>query len=267
MPDPTNVDFGRMSDDYARFRPGFPDSFFDRLETHLTLDGATALDLGTGAGHVALALAARGARVTGLDISGPQIDAARRSAARQGVDGRAEFHVRPAEATELAAGSVDLVTAGQCWVWFDHDRALTEVIRVLRPGGLHVTAHFCYLPQHSAVAARTEALILEHNPDWKMAGWTGIYEKHIELMPQQPMRLVEQFCYDHQQPFTHEQWRGRIRTCNGVGSGPLTDRQVNDFDRDLAALLEQEFPAEPLHIEHRVWAVITRKPPALETSP
>jgi len=265
MPDPTHVDFGRRSDDYARFRPGFPDSFYDRLEDHLSLDGATAVDLGTGPGLVALALAARGARVTGLDVSPLQIDTARRSAVEQGLDGRTEFHVRPAEATEIATASVDLVTAGQCWVWFDHDQALAEVVRVLRPGGLHITAHYCYLPRRSAVAARTEELILQHNPGWTMAGWAGIYEKQIELMPQRRMRLVEQFCYDHQQPFTHEQWRGRIRTCNGVGSGPLTDRQVDDFDHELAALLEREFPAEPLLIEHRVWAVITRKP--AETSP
>ena len=139
------------------------------------------------------------------------------------------------------------------------------MVRVLQPGGLHVTAHYCYLPRRSAVAARTEELVLQHNPGWTMAGWSGIYEEQIELMPQQRMRLVEQFCYDHLQPFTHEQWRGRMRTCNGVGSGPLTDRQVDDFDRELAALLEREFPDEPLLIEHRVWAVITRKPP--ETSP
>ncbi len=265
MPDPTNVDFGRRSDDYARFRPGFPDSFYDRLENQLSLDGATALDLGTGPGHVALALAACGARVTGVDISRRQIETARRSAAEQGLDGRTEFHVRPAEATELAAGSVDMVTAGQCWVWFDHERALAEVVRVLRPGGLHVTAHYCYLPRRSAVAARTEELILQHNPGWTMAGFTGIYEKQIEQMPQRRMRLVEQFCYDHLQPFTHEQWRGRIRTCNGVGSGVLTDRQVDVFDRELAAVLEREFPDEPLLIEHRVWAVITQKP--RETSP
>ena len=110
-----------------------------------------------------------------------------------------------------------------------------------------------------------EELILQHNPGWTMAGFTGIYEKQIEQMPQRRMRLVEQFCYDHLQTFTHEQWRGRIRTCNGVGSGVLTDRQVDVFDRELAAVLEREFPDEPLLIEHRVWAVITQKP--RETSP
>jgi hypothetical protein len=92
-----------------------------------------------------------------------------------------------------------------------------------------------------------------------MAGWTGVYPQQIDRLQEHGMRLVEQFCYDHRQPFTHEGWRGRMRTCNGVGSGTLTDAQVAAFDADLAALLAREFPREPLLIEHRVWAVITRK--------
>ncbi|MCH7798592.1 MAG: methyltransferase domain-containing protein [Planctomycetes bacterium] len=260
MRDATGIDFGRRSDDYARLRPGFPDSFYDRLETHLSLADTTALDLGTGPGVVALALARRGARVTGLDIAPNQIRAARRRATDLGLDDLTEFHARPAEDTQVPDTSVDLVIAGQCWGWFDHDRALAEVVRVLRPGGRHVIAHFCYLPGRSAVAARTEHLILQHNPGWTMSGRTGIYGHYIDQMQRLGMQLVEQFCYDTVQPFTHEQWRGRIRTSNGVGSGVMSDEQVDAFDDALAALLAEEFPEEPLLIEHRVWAAITRKP-------
>ncbi len=262
MYDPSIIDFGRRSDDYATFRPGFPDSFYDRLGTHVTFSDTTAVDLGTGPGVVALALAKRGATVTGIDIADNQIAAARRRATELGLDHRAQFRVGRAEDTQLPDESADLVIAGQCWDWFDHDRAMAEVVRLLRPGGTHVIAHFCYLPGRSAVAGRTEQLIIEHNPAWTMGGRDGIYEHHIEAMQVLGMQLVEQFCYDHLQPFTHEQWRGRIRTSNGVGSGVMSDRQVGDFDRALAALLEAEFPAEPLLIEHRVWAVITRKPVA-----
>ncbi len=263
MYDPSIIDFGRRSDDYATFRPGFPDSFYDRLETHVTLSDTTAVDLGTGPGVVALALAQRGARVTGFDIADNQIAAARRRATELGLDHRAQFRVGPAENTQLPDESADLVIAGQCWGWFDHDRAMAEVVRLLRPGGTHVIAYFCYLPGRSAVAGRTEQLIVEHNPPWTMGGRVGIYEDHIEAMQVLGMQLVEQFCYDHLQPFTHEQWRGRIRTSNGVGSGVMSDQQVDDFDRALAALLHAEFPDEPLMIEHRVWAVITRKPVAV----
>jgi ubiquinone/menaquinone biosynthesis C-methylase UbiE len=254
------VDFGRQSDDYARHRPGLPESFFDRLERHVVLAGAAVLDLGTGPGLTALALARRGARVTGVDISPQQIDAARRSAAEQDLAGQAEFRVGPAENTDLPAASFDLVTASQCWYWFDHDRALAEAVRVLRPGGILAVAHYCYLAQHSRVAARSEALVLEFNPGWTMAGWDGLYSKHVDGLQQQGLRLVEQFCYDHDQPFTHESWRGRMRTCNGVGSGTMSDEQVNAFDAALGELLRREFPQEPLLIEHRVWAVLVRKP-------
>ncbi|MHC5016558.1 MAG: class I SAM-dependent methyltransferase, partial [Planctomycetota bacterium] len=91
-----------------------------------------------------------------------------------------EFLVGSAENTELAACSFDVVTASQCWHWFDHDAALREADRVLRPGGLLVIAHYCYLAGHSRVAARTEELILEHNPGWTMAGSDGVYPKHID---------------------------------------------------------------------------------------
>ena len=260
MYDPSIIDFGRRSDDYATFRPGFPDSFYDRLGTHVTFSDTTAVDLGTGPGVVALALAKRGATVTGIDIADNQIAAARRRATELGLDHRAQFRVGRAEDTQLPDESADLVIAGQCWDWFDHDRAMAEVVRLLRPGGTHVIAHFCYLPGRSAVAGRTEQLIEEHNPAWTMGGRAGIYEHHIEAMQVLGMQFVEQFCYDHLQPFTHAQWRGRIRTSNGVGSGVMSDQRVDEFDRALAALLEAEFPAEPLTIEHRVWAVITRKP-------
>jgi len=93
-----------------------------------------------------------------------------------------------------------------------------------------------------------------------MSGRTGIYGHYIDEVQQFGMQLVEQFCYDILQPFTHEQWRGRIRTSNGVGSGVMSLEQVDVFDAALAALLAEEFPEEPLLIEHRVWAVITRKP-------
>jgi SAM-dependent methyltransferase len=260
MPDAAEVNFGRQSDDYAEHRPGLPESFFDRLERHVSLAGADVLDVGTGPGLAALAMARRGAQVTGIDKSPEQIDAAQRRALARGLVPQTEFLVRSAENTELAAGSFDLVTASQCWHWFDHDAALREADRVLRPAGLLVVAHYCYLAGHSRVAARTEELILQHNPGWTMAGSDGLYPAHIDGLRQQDLCLVEQFCYDHVQPFTHESWRGRIRTCNGVGSGVLTDEQVAAFDADLAELLRCEFPDEPLLIDHRVWAVIVRKP-------
>ena len=260
MPDPPPIDFGRRSDDYARYRPGFPDAFYRRLCDFIGLDGTTALDVGTGPGVMALELARRGARVTGIDTSPNQIKAARAAAEQAGLADCTRFLVGRAEQTALADESFDLETAGQCWVWFDHDAALREAARVLRPGGLLVVAHYCYLPKRSPVAHATEELILRHNPSWTMAGWWGLYPKQIDALQEGGLELIEQFCFDYDQQFTHPSWRGRVRTCNGVGSGVMTEQQVAVFDAELADLLRRRFPQEPLLIPHRVWAVVVRKP-------
>jgi ubiquinone/menaquinone biosynthesis C-methylase UbiE len=36
-----------------------------------------------------------------------------------------------AESTGLDGGTADVVTAGQCWHWFDQPRVIAEVIRLL----------------------------------------------------------------------------------------------------------------------------------------
>ena len=67
-----------------------------------------------------------------------------------------------AEDTQLPGASYDLVTAGQCWHWFDGDRAAAEARRLLRPGGSVVIAHFDWIPLPGNVASSTEAKIERH---------------------------------------------------------------------------------------------------------
>ena len=166
----SEVDFGKRSGDYAKHRPGFPESFYERLERLVRLEGAHALDLGTGPGVVALELARRGATVAGLDIAENQIVTARERAAAAGLADRCRFDVGVAERMQFDSGSFDLAIAGQCWHWFDKSRTLPELLRVLRPEGLLVVANYCYLALHSDVVTATEELVLQFNPSWTMAG-------------------------------------------------------------------------------------------------
>lgn len=255
-----DIDFGRRSDDYATHRPGFPSSFYDRLESFIPLSGICALDLATGPGVVALKLAERGATVTGIDIAPGQIEAAKKKAKTLNLDHPATFEVCRAEAWEAPAGSLDLITAGQCWRWFDHGVLLPKMRTLLKPGGLLVVAHFDYLAHRSEIAKRTEDLILTSNPGWTLAGKTGLYPEYIDQIIEGGFEFLEQFCYDHLQAFSHESWRGRIRTCNGVGSGGMPPETVEAFDQELSKLLKHDYPEKPLKIWHRVWAVIARKP-------
>jgi len=253
------VDFGRHSDDYAAYRPGFPASFYERLAALVPIEGSRTLDLATGPGTIALELAARGSFVVGIDVSPEQVATAHRVARERGLEKRTRFLVANAEATGLDAASFELVTAGQCWHWFDHAAAMAESLRLLRPGGLLVIAYYSYLAEHSPVARDTERLVLEFNPTWSMAGWSGMFPELIDEVIRGGFRLVEQFCYQHEEEFSHARWRGRIRTCNGVGSGGLSPVEVQRFDEALRVLLSENYP-DPVSVEHRIWCVAARKP-------
>jgi SAM-dependent methyltransferase len=245
------IDFGRSAADYEAHRPGFPEDFFDRLmESGWAVPGRRALDLGTGTGSLALGLAARGLDVIGLDIAPQLLEVARRAALDHGLT--ASFIEGRAEATGRADASYDLVTAGQCWWWFDSDAAIRETRRILAAGGRLLICNFSYLPLPGNVAGRTEDLILQHNPGWPMAGWRGVHPEQVEALDRGGFRRVESFSYVVDVPFAHAGWRGRMRTCNGVGSA-LSAEGVDRFDEELADLLAREFPGE-FSVPHRVFA-------------
>lgn len=255
------VDFGRTSDDYARFRPGPPASLYDRLERFAPLAGSAVLDVGCGVGWIALEAAARGASAAvGVDPSPEQVESARRLAAQRGLT--CAFHIARAERTGLSDGSFDWCIASQAWHWFDHAAAGAEARRVLRPGGLIATVSFDYLPGRCPIAAASEELVLRHNPGWPMAGGTGAHLSPLFHLPGAGFEGLEQFSYEHVQSFTHESWRGRMRTCNGVAAS-LSPEAVAAYDRDLAAVLAERFPEDDegrIHIMHRVWVVLARSP-------
>ena len=245
------IDFGRTAADYEQHRPGFPDSFFDRLAANGWIaSGQRTLDLGTGTGSLALGFAARGLDVTGLDISPELLDIAAHRASERGLTVR--FTVGRAEATGQQGASFDLVSAGQCWWWFDSEGAIREARRILAPGGRLLICNFSYLALPGNVAGRTEDLILRHNPGWPKAGWRGFHPEQVQALDVGGFRQVESFSFTVNVPFSHAGWRGRMRTCNGVGSA-LEPEQVTAFDSELAELLVAEFPGT-LTIPHRVFA-------------
>jgi len=88
------------------------------------------LDLGTGTGVVAIALAERypGAEVVGIDLSAAMIDEARRKVP-PGLAGHLGFEVGDASALEYPDGAFDLVTLSNMIPFFD------ELARIVAPGG------------------------------------------------------------------------------------------------------------------------------------
>ena len=152
-----------------------------------------------------------------------------------------------------------MVSAGQCWHWFDRERAARESSRLLTPGGRLVIAHFDWLPLPGNVVEETERLIQLHNPAWTLGGGTGLYPAWLSDVAVAGFSDVETFSFDVRVPYAHESWRGRIRASAGIAASLDAD-QVQSFDADHERLLRDRFPEDPLQVPHRVFAVVCKKP-------
>jgi SAM-dependent methyltransferase len=95
--------------------------------------GARVLEFGCGKGAYSIALAKRGALVTGIDISDVAVDLAAQQAKAEGVG--IEYRQMDAEAMEFPSGTFDLVSGVAILHHLDLDKAYSGIARVLRPGG------------------------------------------------------------------------------------------------------------------------------------
>lgn len=120
--------FSDVAGGYARFRPHYPDALIAGLAA-LAPSRRAALDVATGNGQVALALARHFGRVEATDISEPQL-------ARAARELHVVYHRMPAEQMDFADAAFDLVTVAQAVHWFDFDLFYAEARRVLKPGGV-----------------------------------------------------------------------------------------------------------------------------------
>jgi SAM-dependent methyltransferase len=245
------VDFGRTSADYATHRAGFPSSFYSTLDDMgVAVTGSALLDLGTGTGTLARGFAARGARVQALDPSSEMLEQARVLAQRENLT--VDFINASAEATGLPVASIDIVTAGQCWHWFDRPRAAAECARVLRPGGQLIIAHYDWIPLPGNLLELTESLITEHNPDWRGGGGKGVYPWWFADATNAGFVDLQSRTYDEDALYSHQGWRGRVRASAGVAAS-LDGAAVAAFDADLQAAMKRHFPADALQVHHRVF--------------
>jgi len=120
--------FSTQSDQYRRYRPGYPAALFDYL-AGISPARELAWDCATGTGQAARELARLFNNVVASDASAQQI-------AQAESDERIDYRVMPAEQPTLAVQSVDLITVAQALHWFDQARFYTAAWEVLKPDGM-----------------------------------------------------------------------------------------------------------------------------------
>jgi len=122
--------FSTQADTYARGRPDYPPALTQWLQDTLGLRASkTVLDLGAGTGKFSKLLQATGATVIAVEpVAAMRAQLSAALPAVQALEGTAE-------AIPLPDASVDAVVCAQAFHWFANQAAMTEIARVLRPGG------------------------------------------------------------------------------------------------------------------------------------
>jgi SAM-dependent methyltransferase len=122
--------FETVAADYERHRPDYPEEALRWAAGQFGLgEGARVLDVGAGTGKLTRGLVAVGFEVVAVEPGAPMLEQLKEAVPE------AEALEGPAESMPLPDASVDAAFAGQAYHWFDRDRAVPELHRVIRPGG------------------------------------------------------------------------------------------------------------------------------------
>lgn len=246
--DGKEFDWGKTSEDYRKFRDIYPESFYDKLrQLGIGLKGQKILDLGTGTGVLPRGLYKYGAEFIGTDISLDQIENAKLISKELGMN--IEYYARAAENTGMPSSYFDVITACQCFLYFDKELVLPEIKRMLKKKGKFATMWMAWLPNEDRVSNMSEDIILKYNPNWNGAGYTRMKIDKNEWS-KFGFILDNIVSYDELIPFTIDSWAGRIIACRGIGAS-LSKELVNEFDMEHRELLKKNFTND-LKILHHI---------------
>jgi SAM-dependent methyltransferase len=256
--------FDAWADEYDRYRPTYPDELFATIQSRLELpEEPHVADLGAGTGRASLAMAALGWRVTAIEPGKPMLEQLR---GRASEDGLLVATVQAsAEETGLDPASVDLATAGQAFHWFDKERAVAEMARIVRPGGGVALFWNVRDEEASPFVADYHALLEKSFGDadtgrylqaGRPSGQEATRHAFEGLASFNPLEKIE---LRHQLTMSAEEFTGMAFTASYIRA--LPDDQQARFRSDLAALLAKHghAPLQPFNVPYRVDLWITRR--------
>jgi SAM-dependent methyltransferase len=192
---------------YIKYRPGYPPAVVETLRAECGLSPESVIaDVGAGTGLLAREFLALGCRVYGVEPNAEMRSAGQRLLA--------EFptysaHDGTAEATGLPAASVDFVTAGQAFHWFDPPKARQEFRRILRPAGWVVLVWNSRRLDTTPFLRDYEAMLRAHGTDYGQVAQRYV-EEDPGSIPGFFNGAYRVAAFDNQQVFDYAGLEGRL---------------------------------------------------------
>lgn len=232
-------DWGKISADYAKYRDIYPDIFYEKIAMrNLCIKGQKVLDLGTGTGVLPRNMYQYGAEWIGTDISENQILYAKSLSEERNLS--IEYQATAAEDICFPDNTFDVITACQCFWYFDYKILTPKLARMLKPDGKLLLLYMAWLPFEDEIAGASEKLVLKYSPKWTGAGET----KHPICVSDELLREFETVYheeYNVEIPFTRETWHGRMKACRGVGAS-LSSEEIENWEIEHKKLLKDIAP-------------------------
>jgi SAM-dependent methyltransferase len=224
--------FSSQSDQYAKYRPGYPAAFFEYLNTILT-GTQNAWDCGTGNGQVATVLAKMFDTVYATDISQSQLDNAAHA-------DNIIYSVQAAEQTDFPDHHFDLVVVAQAIHWFDFEKFYAEVKRTCKENALLIVIGYGVLhvsPEIDAVIGRFYKNVI--GPYWDKE--RRYIDEQYQTIPF-PFEEIQTPQFSNTYTWTIERLIGYLNTWSAVkhftrqnGMNP-----VDDLRKEIAAVWMQD---------------------------
>lgn len=199
--------FSNRVADYVRYRPGYPSSLLDLLRTECGFSpNHIVADVGSGTGLLTKLFLENGNRVFGVEPN-PEM----RQAGEEYLRSFPEFTsvAGSAEATSLANASVDCISAGQAFHWFDPQAARHEFLRIVKSNGWVVITWNDRRMEEASLTRRYEELLERFGIDYKR-----VKDAYPERAQIESFFLGPFFERDlpNQQILDWEGFRGRLRS-------------------------------------------------------
>lgn len=237
--------FSRRVESYVRSRPSYPAAVAELLKIECGLTpGWQVADIGSGTGILSRLFLDRGCRVYGVE---PNVEMRRAGEALlatyrlfTSIDGTAEE-------TGLPTASVDMVTAGQAYHWFEPRACRREFSRILRPRGWVVLIWNDRRKQGSPFLEAYEQLLLNYGTDYQKVDHTRIGQQQIQTFF--GSRPIGTATFENHQSFRFDGLKARLLS-SSYTPGPNHPRHT-DMLRALREIFEAYEVDEHVTIEHQ----------------
>lgn len=224
--------FSNRADNYAKYRPTYPAAIIDILQSGCGLKETSIIaDVGSGTGILSELFLKNGNTVFGVEPN-----AAMRLSGERLLEGSRNFLSvdATAEATTLEPASVDFITAGQAFHWFDREEAKREFARILKPGGWVVLIWNERRLDSTPFLREYENLLLRYGTDYENVRHEKVTDEIAQFFAPETFQLKS---LENVQHFDFESLQGRTR------SASYTPEPGNPNFEPLFAALEEIFNA------------------------